>query len=123
MGSRGDVDAYYNKGFALLSGGYHEEALAYLDKGLSINPEDTKTWILKGSAYMELQKYAEANEAFDHVLMACPDDTDTLTSKAEALIYLGKFQEAETHCEKALKIEPNHYLALLHLRKIKEEQK
>nr|WP_319539114.1 tetratricopeptide repeat protein [uncultured Methanospirillum sp.] len=111
MKSRGDAEAWYNKGYALFERGEISEAIKALNVALGINPGDTKSWILVGNASMEMEDYETALKAYDEVLKKVQADADIWVSKGNALFNLGRTQEALSAFQQALNIEPDHYYA------------
>ena len=111
MKSRGDAEAWYNKGYAQFERGEIVEAIKALHEALRINPEDTKSWILVGNASMETEDYETALKAYDEVLKKVQTDADIWVSKGNALFNLGRTEEALSAFQQALIIEPDHYYA------------
>ena len=123
MEYRGDIDAWYNKGYALKEQGKLDQAIVAFDKALEVAPEDARIWTIKGNTLLELRQFENAIDAYTHVLITYPDNTDTIVNIASAMIEMGKYDEAIVECNRALEIDPDHYLAPVFLQQAKEKIK
>lgn len=123
MAYRGDLDAWYNKGYALKEQGKLDQAIAAFDKALEVGPEDARIWTIKGNTLLELGQHEKAIDAYNHVLRTFPDNADTIVNIASALIEMGRYDEAIKECNRALEIDPDHYLAPVFLQQAKEKTK
>ena len=65
----------------------------------------------------------KAIDANNHVLVTYPDNADTIVNIASAMIEMGKYDEAIVECNRALEIDPDHYLAPVFLQQAKEKIK
>lgn len=86
-----------------------------LSKHLKDNPGDTESWLMLARAYLSLERHAEAAAAYGKVEDAMGGDPDYLTSYADLLAMLagGKLSGKPLDLiEKALRIDPDHVLAL-----------
>jgi tetratricopeptide (TPR) repeat protein len=115
MGFRGDLDAWYNKGYALFELGKFDEALRAIETALGIDPSDIKSWALKGTVLMAVERFDQAIDAFDHVLTRCTDDAESWVNRGGALHEAGRYGEAVNSCRQALRLSPDHYLAGMYL--------
>jgi len=79
-----NVDALFNKGFALLGEGKNEEAVKYFDRVLAIEPDAVDALNNKGVALAELGRYEEAVKYFDRVLAMDPNDIDAQGNRHQA---------------------------------------
>ncbi|MCP4125424.1 MAG: tetratricopeptide repeat protein [Bacteroidetes bacterium] len=100
-----------NKASALQSLGYPNQALHYLDKALSVDPYNAKTWINKGSLLSELGLSQEAGTCYDRALDIDPNLSGAWLAKAEHLAKLGCLQEAIDNYEQAISINPDYIRA------------
>jgi tetratricopeptide (TPR) repeat protein len=96
------------KGDSLFNQGKYEEAIAYFDKVLALDPNDRDMLYYKGISLEGLGKHEEAIAYFDKVLALDQNDTDTLTYKGISLESLGKHEEAITYFDKVLALDPNN---------------
>lgn len=56
MEYRCDIDAWYNKGYALKEQGKLDQAIVAFDKALEVAPEDARIWTIKGNTLLELRQ-------------------------------------------------------------------
>lgn len=84
-----------SEGFDKLSDGKYQSAVAFFDKVLEIEENDTSAWMLRGLSYQGLKKYKEAGENFMHVLEIDPNKTD-------AFVLLGNLYFEQGDPKKAL---------------------
>jgi len=91
-------------------------AIAYLDRGLALQPDNLMLITEKGSALAVLQRYAEALDLYQSAdkmdvvtqMMQPGGEARLLRGKGFVLIELKRLDEAEATYEAALKLEPNH---------------
>lgn len=91
-------------------------AIAYLDKGLALQPDNLMLITEKGAAMTVLQRYADAlalyesaeNIDFITKLLDPGGEARLQRGKGFVLIELKRLDEAEAAYEAALKLEPNH---------------
>lgn len=76
------IKAYLAKANAQIGKGAKDEALATLEQGLTVAPENMDLWYLKGILLYNKQDYPGAIETFNKVITSIPD-------KAYAHYYLG----------------------------------
>lgn len=103
-----DTDIMSNMGDALAHCGRSEEAIALLNKALTLNPfyPDQYLWYL-GGAYFNLKQYDEAISVLKR--MNSPAEGNRLLAASYA--YTGRLQEAKNHAAKVLETYPNFSLA------------
>lgn len=73
MTGLGDVIAWCNKGYALISQGKYDEAIKAYDEAIRLNPNLAAAWCNKGYACLGQYKYAEAIKAFDEAIRLNPN--------------------------------------------------
>ena len=105
-----------------------DEALAWLDKGLVLQPDNLYLVTEKGAALALLGRPADALALYDATL-ALGDRTGDVKSQARlrrgrgwALIELGRLDEAEADYKQSLTLEPDHGGALRELKYIAESR-
>jgi len=86
----------------------YDEAIAYCDKALSIDPENTFALNVKGSSLSDLKRYDESVISHTKLLKITPLDDFIWTGKGLALSHLSKYDEAIFCYDKALKIKPDN---------------
>ena len=100
------------------------EALAFLDKGLALQPDNLMLVTEKGMALTLLQRHAEALVLFDAAIADnSPQYDDSglarlLRARGFSLIELDRLDEAEAAYRSSLKLEPDHGGALAELKYI-----
>lgn len=95
------------------------KAIAYLDRGLALQPDNVTLMIERGAAMAKLKQFAQAlalyerAEKLDFVTkdINLGDDARLLRAKGFALIELKRLDEAEAVYQAALKLEPAHPVA------------
>ena len=102
----------YYKGMAYLDVGNYTEAIAYFDKVLAINPNNSLALNNKGAALYGLGIYNESIAYFDKALSVNPGYTTALYNKGAALSKLGIYNESIAYFDKVLAIQPTNALAL-----------
>jgi tetratricopeptide (TPR) repeat protein len=78
----------------------HEEAIAYYDKALELNPKYVTTWNNKGFALDQLGLYEEAIECYDKALEIDPELEVTKYNRNAALMFHEGIEEALVEREK-----------------------
>ncbi|MGZ6387773.1 MAG: tetratricopeptide repeat protein [Ktedonobacterales bacterium] len=72
------------RGLRFYAQGRHVEALQAFDGALALDDTICLTWIGKGRALLELQRFPEAQAAFEHALSLDPTNSDALQGKVHA---------------------------------------
>jgi len=82
---------FFKKGLKALQMGKNDEAIRYLDRVTSIDPENEIAWFHKGRAWFNKgftsntkKEYDEAIRCFDRATSIDPDFVDAWYNKAEA---------------------------------------
>jgi tetratricopeptide (TPR) repeat protein len=123
------VEAWIDKGHALLSDMRLIEAVDAFDKAIKIDPMNSRAWGGKGNAYEEMgQIYLnDAIHAFDKSLEYDKFNLNTLSRKGFVLFKMRKYDEAVKVSEMFLEIDPfnlimarNKCLSLLGLNKYED---
>ena len=108
--------AYKNLGNAVFSQGKLEEAVAYYQKGLSLEGDaDATTYYNLGMVFHQQGKLEEAIACFEKFLLLNPNSADALNNLGNSFQRLGKFDEGIACFQKALTLEPNNALILNNL--------
>lgn len=66
--------SYRNKGLSLLLSSNPEEAIIYLDKALSLDPNDYKAIMHKANAYSSMELHKKAITLYDKIIDALEAD-------------------------------------------------
>jgi tetratricopeptide (TPR) repeat protein len=90
--------------------GRHDAAIADLKKLVTLDPQDTESWIALGDTYRASEKFAEAIDAYDQAEKAIPSPTrrdwPMFYARAMAKERLKRLDESEADIEIALKLSP-----------------
>jgi eukaryotic-like serine/threonine-protein kinase len=105
-----DLEAWelYNKAFSLGSLGQLEEAIAYYDRVLELEPKNTNAWNNRGVCCKKLGRTDEALRCYDRAVEADRHNGSAWSNKGSLLYSLGRFTEAIVHLNKALAIDPTN---------------
>jgi TolB-like protein/Tfp pilus assembly protein PilF len=106
-----DAVALYSGGWALVQvPGYVEEGAAMIDRALTLNPNMTSAWMLKGWARLYLGEPDNAIDSFDRAIRLNPLDPLVArmeTGTAAAHFLAGRYEQASVRAERALRQHPN----------------
>ena len=106
-----DAVALYSGGWALVQvPGYVEEGAAMIDRALTLNPNMTSAWMLKGWARLYLGEPDNAIDSFDRAIRLNPLDplvARMQTGTAAAHFLAGRYEQASVRAEKSLRQHPN----------------
>jgi predicted O-linked N-acetylglucosamine transferase (SPINDLY family) len=102
------ADALLNKGATLKELERYEEAIAFAEQALLINPNLAEGWSNKGVALKALKRYDEAITHYEKALSLKPDYHEAWSNKGTVLHELKRYDEAIAHYEKALSLKPDN---------------
>jgi Tfp pilus assembly protein PilF len=105
----------YDWAMARKAAGEPAEALALLERAITLAPQVAELLHAKGLTLMELKRPGEAAEAYRAALQIAPDRADTHNNIGSALRELGFAGEAHEHYERAIRAMPNNPQVLLNL--------
>jgi tetratricopeptide (TPR) repeat protein len=93
---RNDANALYNEGFALHNSQRYNEAIAYYDKALELDPKLKNAWANKAIILLMIRgEYEEATQCFDKALEVDPNFGFAWYWKGTSVKNLGDEQLAE----------------------------
>lgn len=95
-----------NKGTSMITLGRYDDALAFFDSALELEPNYIDAYYRKALALIGLGAYEEAARNFEKYLNINPRDADVLKNKGCLLNLSGKREEALTCFNQALTIHP-----------------
>lgn len=113
------ADFFNDTGAQLASEGFHAEAIAYLKKGLVLEPHNSLLWFNLGLSYYALKQQNESKNAFFQAVQCNPADADAWDSLGVILCDMGEQEAAEKAYKQAVMLEPytgriwNNYGTLL----------
>jgi tetratricopeptide (TPR) repeat protein len=90
-----------------------EEAAAYIQQALELNPHEAEGYFYLGNAYLQQGKLNEAGSAYQKCVLALPDHAEARANLGFVLSGLGRAEEAEVHFRHTLRLKPE--LPELHL--------
>ncbi len=82
----------------------YQDAIAYYNKAVSINPKFSQPYNQLGYANRFLENYLDAEKAFKQYIKLIPDDPNPYDSYAELLMKMGEFKKSIDYYEDALKL-------------------
>jgi molybdenum cofactor cytidylyltransferase len=89
----------------------YTEALAAIERAVSLDKMNAEAWYAKGTCLAMLARYDEALEAFEHSLMLDEHYVPAWDGKAWALGILGRQAEALAAVNRALELDPEYFEA------------
>ncbi len=101
-----DARAHEHRADSLADIGRHDEALADIDRALSLKATEYRHY-RRGAILVELARYPEAIQSLDAALALEPNDAVTLERRATALLMLDEPTRALADLERALSLKPN----------------
>jgi tetratricopeptide (TPR) repeat protein len=109
--------AWTGKGECLFESADFERALACFNKSLEINPNFPRAASRKGQCLKKLGDIEGAMQCWNKALIMSPEpkDADEWNNRGFNLNEMGKYDEAIVSLERALRINKNHYRALLNM--------
>ncbi|MFZ1126885.1 tetratricopeptide repeat protein [Methanoregula sp.] len=99
---------YQDKSYAQMQMGNYTGAIATLNAGLVVYPNDENFLNNKGYAQYNLGNYADAVTSYDQALASDANFTPALINKGDALEKMGNYQDAVTAYKAALASDPNN---------------
>jgi protein O-GlcNAc transferase len=115
----GAAASWYIHGAALKAVRRFAEAIASLDRALSLDPAHLESYVTKGHVYGEQKQYAIALIEFNNVLTRDPEHAQALNNAATLLSILNEHAESARFYERLISLHPDFdfaYGALSHAR-------
>ncbi|MCX6673110.1 MAG: tetratricopeptide repeat protein [Methanothrix sp.] len=100
------AEVWFNKGFALSSLGWYDEALQAYDRAIEIDPNFAEAWNNKGTTLHKQDKYDEAIKAYDEAIRLDPEYVDAWYNKGNSLVDQGEYDEAIKAYDEAIRLDP-----------------
>jgi tetratricopeptide (TPR) repeat protein len=105
---QGDIDLLYPLALTSYKLKKNKEALTYIDKIISINPEYGKAYELKGTIARESGNFEEAVNAIEQYIKIDPYDPKAFNSLAETYLNMKALDKAMYNVNSAIKLEPTN---------------
>jgi len=103
----------YNKAYSLSSLGHLDEAIAYYDRVLTLDPRNTDAWNNKGVCLRKQGKLAEALQCYDHATDTDRNNSSAWSNRGNCLYTLGRNEEALEDLDRAIDLDPKNESAWL----------
>jgi tetratricopeptide (TPR) repeat protein len=127
-----DTDELVQRGVALLAAAQHDEALAEVNRALTIDPRHAPGWNIRGKTLLCMKRYEDALQSFDRALSIQPEFPEATANRlalfreahgnqnlANALCARGavmaqgmRYEDAIVHFDEALLVKPDFTDAL-----------
>ena len=104
-------EVLYLLGIVLRAQGHVGLALPAFSKALAKNQQQPNIWMNFGACLHDLTRHDEAINAFSIVSGMVPGDPMPIANISAAYVEMGKWRDTITWADKALAIDPNHYIA------------
>jgi tetratricopeptide (TPR) repeat protein len=98
---------YYRIGYIYWEKNNHDEAVSWLHKALSIQPDHWRATYGLGCVLSDQKKYREALVYYQKAVELNPQDEDSYYNMGHAFLELGEFDRALPAYQKAVALDPN----------------
>lgn len=96
-----------NTGFIAYEQGHYQDAVAYYQKALDVDPKHAGAYIALGEALLHLSRSADAADAYRRARYLSPQNYASLYGLVRSLANVGKSDEALRECEEAALLDPD----------------
>uniref|UniRef100_A0A8C5AZZ4 dolichyl-phosphate-mannose--protein mannosyltransferase n=1 Tax=Gadus morhua TaxID=8049 RepID=A0A8C5AZZ4_GADMO len=107
--------ALFNLANLLKSRGEEEEAELLLQDSIRYGPHFADAYSSLASLYAEQKRFAEANAVYQRGMEKCPDSSDLHNNYGVFLVDTGEGDRAAVHYQHAVRLKPQHYVAMVNL--------
>jgi len=114
-----ETEAYWRSGRLLLGEERYDDAVNVLKQGLLVDPDDKDMYNALSVTYRDSHRHQEAIAMAERYLLLAPNEPNAFDTLALALQAKGDLLQAEEQYRKALEIQPNFDVAVLHLANLK----
>jgi len=123
LSENNNPDANHILGCIRMSEGKYDESISYINKSLSVNPEDIGTLISLGCALSSKKDYKESISVFKKVVSLKDDISQVHFYLGESYRQIQKFEDSLDSFKKCLSLTPDHIGCQLMIGIIYEELK
>lgn len=106
--SQEQAKAFIDSATQALQGGQFAQALEFAQQAITMNPESSEAFVLKGIAHSQLQQPNEATEALRHAIMLSPYNVKAYYNLAVHYFGMGEMGPAEDMAREAIRSDPKH---------------
>ena len=103
-----DTSDYRDRGSELYQRGKYEQAIAYYDEAIDIDPDDAQTYFLRGLAKEENEQHEDAIVDFDKAININPNNAESYHWRGITKFQLSQHKDAIVDFDKAININPNN---------------
>ncbi len=107
--TKNNAVAYGNLGIVLSDEGKYLEALSFLDKAISINPDLNLLYINRGVVYAELGRYRDAFDNFNQALLLKSCNAYFFKARGTVFYKMGQHENAAQDFSRAITLEPDRF--------------
>lgn len=104
---RGHAQDWFEQGYILFSLERYEEALASLDKGINLEPNNVNAWSFRGILLNIMSCHEQALQSYERALELNPNDQDAWSFQGMTLATLKRYEEALASFNTAFELSPN----------------
>ncbi|GHO95422.1 hypothetical protein KSF_054700 [Reticulibacter mediterranei] len=103
-----DTDNIVNLSIALIKLEKYQEALEAFEQAISLDPNNARIFLAKGTLLIMLNRHQEALEAFEQAISLNSNKAPVFLVKGVILGKLGRLQDALEAYERAISLDPNN---------------
>jgi len=98
---------FYMIGAKLLTAGFAQLAVKFLQKGVEVDPDSDRTYFLLAKAFAGFEEFDKAEASLLKAQELFGEDADRLALQSQILLKQKKIHEAQTAARRALELDPN----------------
>lgn len=110
-----ETEAYARLARLLFGEERPQEAIAVVQRGLAVDPDDEDLYNVLGVCYLGLKRYDDAIAAHEQYVQLAPKDPNAHDSLGMSFQQSGRYDEALAEYQAALRLDPGFEPAIVHL--------